>query len=428
MTNKRAVVLTWGFSHNQKDSQLIEQQLLIGGYDLISNGNIEEADLVVVNTCTVKTPTEDKILHVLDDLRKTNQEVVVAGCISQAEPELIERRYPDFIKLGVNAAGQILAALNIKTNDKLLLPVMNNVNLGKKNNKEDWLDKPALMSTQWNPHLNIIPINEGCLNSCTFCATKKARGHLRSYSCDSIINSIRRVKTPEVWLTSQDTACWGFDFGQNLVNLIEEIDHIQRKFWVRIGMGNPNNMIKVLDSVVEGYKSNKIYKFLHLPVQSGNNRVLDHMKRGYTVEEYEFIISRFRDEIPDITISTDVICGYPTESDEEFDDTIQTIENTRPSITNISRYWERRGTPAVEFKQIPKEERKRRSTLLTKICRNIQFEDNQKWIGWEGEVYLSENGSKGGIQARNIAYKPIILREEGLGLGEFVQARIVEAK
>ena len=101
MTSKQAVVLTWGCSHNQKDSQLIEQQLIIGGYKLIANGNVEEADLVVVNTCTVKTPTEDKILYLLDKLRETNQEVVVTGCISQAEPDLIEKRYPDFIKLGV---------------------------------------------------------------------------------------------------------------------------------------------------------------------------------------------------------------------------------------------------------------------------------------------------------------------------------------
>lgn len=428
MTSKQAVVLTWGCSHNQKDSQLIEQQLIIGGYNLISNGNIQDADLVVVNTCTVKTPTEDKILHVLDELRGTNQEVVVAGCISQAEPELIEKRYPDFIKLGVNAAGQILAALNIKTDDKLLLPVMNNVNLGKKNNKDDWLNKPALESTQWNPYLNIIPINEGCLNSCTFCATKKARGHLRSYSSESIVNSIRKVKTPEVWLTSQDTACWGFDIDQNLADLIQEINLINRKFWARIGMGNPNNLIKVLDQTIEAYNSDKVYKFLHLPVQAGNNRVLNHMKRGYTVEEYELIVSRFREEIPGVTLSTDVICGYPTETEEEFEETITTIRNTRPSITNISRYWERRGTPAVEYKQIPKEERKRRSTMLTKICKEIQLEDNRKWIGWEGEVYLSEEGSKGGIQARNQAYKPIILQESDLQLGDFVQAKIVDAK
>lgn len=428
MSNKQAIVLTWGCSHNQKDSQLIEQQLLIGGYDLLPNGNLTEADLVVVNTCTVKTPTEDKILRVLDDLKGSNQEVVVAGCISQSEPELIERRYPDFIKLGVNAAGQILAALNIETNDRLLLPVMNNINLGKKDNKDDWLEKPSLVSTQWNPNLNIIPINEGCLNSCTFCATKKARGHLRSYSSNSIVGSIRKVKTPEIWLTSQDTACWGFDFDQNLANLVKEIDLIDRKFWARIGMGNPNNMIKVLDPVIEAYKSDKIYKFLHLPVQAGNNRILKHMKRGYTVEEYEFIVSRFRAEIPEITLSTDVICGYPTETNEEFEETLATIMKTRPSITNISRYWERRGTPAIEFEQVPKEERKRRSTILTNICKEIQMEDNQKWIGWEGEVYLSEDGAKGGIQARNKAYKPIILNEKDLQLGDFVHARVVEAK
>ncbi|OLS26941.1 MAG: (Dimethylallyl)adenosine tRNA methylthiotransferase MiaB [Candidatus Heimdallarchaeota archaeon LC_2] len=428
MTSKLAVVLTWGCSHNQKDSQLIEQQLLIGGYSLLSNGNTKDADLVVVNTCTVKTPTEDKIFYFLDRLKETNQKVVVAGCISQAEPELIEKRYPDFITLGVNAAAQILSALEIKSDDRLLLPVMNNISLGKKNNKTDWFDKPLLDSTRWNPNLNIIQINEGCLNSCTFCATKKARGHLRSYSRESIISSIRKEITSEIWLTSQDTACWGFDFNEDLSLLINDINSINRKFWVRIGMGNPNNMIKVLDQVVEAYKSEKVYKFLHLPVQAGSNRILDHMKRGYTVEEYELIVERFRKEIPEITISTDVICGYPTETEKEFEETVRTIEKTKPSITNISRYWERRGTPAVDYEQVSKQERKRRSTLLSKLCKDIQMEDNQQWVGWEGEVYLSEEGSKGGIQGRNLAYKPIILKENDLKLGEFVNARIVEAK
>ncbi|MHA2028491.1 MAG: tRNA (N(6)-L-threonylcarbamoyladenosine(37)-C(2))-methylthiotransferase [Candidatus Kariarchaeaceae archaeon] len=428
MTTKQAVVLTYGCSHNQKDSQLIEQQLLIGGYSLLHNGNAQDADLVVVNTCTVKTPTEDKILRVLDDLKQTNQEVVVAGCISQAEPELMKEKYPEFIILGVNAAGQILSVLDIKSDNKLLLPVMNNISLGKKNNRTDWLEKPLLESNRWNPNLNIIPINEGCLNSCTFCATKKARGHLRSYSRKNIISSIRREKTPEIWLTSQDTACWGFDFDEDLSILINDINKIDRKFWVRIGMGNPNNLIKVVDKVISAYKSDKVYKFLHLPVQAGNNRILDHMKRGYSVRDYELIVSKFREEIPELTLSTDIICGYPTETESEFEETIKTIEKTRPSITNISRYWERRGTPAVKFKQIPKKERKRRSTILTNICNEIQLKDNQKWIGWEGEVYLSEKGSKGGIQGRNLAYKPIILKDEGINLGEFVQARIIEAK
>ena len=423
-----AVVLTWGCSHNQKDSQLIEQQLVNGGYSLLSTDNASEAEIVVLNTCTVKTPTEDKIFHVLDKLKESDQTVVIAGCISQAEPEFIQSKYPDFITLGVNAAPHILNALSKSNGYTIQLPMIQNLQLGSRNNKEDWTEKTEMAATQLNPHLNIVQINEGCLNSCTFCATNKARGHLRSFTSSSIINSIRRTPTPEVWLTSQDTACWGFDVEENLSDLVHDIDNIHRKLWVRVGMGNPNNMIKVLDEVVESFHSDKIYKFLHLPVQSGNNRILNHMKRGYTVEEYEQIVERFRQDFPRLTLSTDIITGYPTETEDEFQDTIRTIKKTRPAITNISRYWERRGTPAIEFKQVPKEIRKERSTYLAKLCKQIQQEDNQKWIDWEGEIYLAEEGSKGGIQARNFAYKPIIVQDNNLQVGGWSKVKVTEAK
>lgn len=401
-----------------------------GGYELLSEERMDDADVVVLNTCTVKTPTEDKIMYVLDTLQQTDQKIVVAGCLSQAEPEMLRERYPDYILLGVNAANTILPALNGVGSSDSLIPLMQSMDPKRqiKDNHRDWLEKPVLDGNQWNKHLNIVQINEGCLNYCTFCATKKARGHLRSYQLESIIHAIRSTPTPEVWLTSQDTACWGFDMGKNLADLVDEIDKIQRKFWVRIGMGNPNNFIKFLDDAVRAFKSEKIYKFLHLPVQAGSNAVLRHMRRGYSVEEYETIVNRFREEIPGITLSTDVICGYPTETQEDFDETIRTIENTRPSITNISRYWERKGTVAAELDQLPFEERKERSTILTQLCEKIQQEDNESWVGWEGEVYLAEPGSKGGIQARNIFYKPIIVDLPLQEVGTWTTVRITEAR
>ena len=429
MVKAQATVVTWGCTHNQKDSQLIEQQLIMGGYQLLPESEMDDADVVVLNTCTVKTPTEDKILYVLDSLQESDKEVIVTGCLSQAEPEFLQQRYPKYTLLGVNAANKILPSLNSNQYRNTLIPLesfSNSRNI--RDNSKNWSEKPLLDSTQWNKNLNIVQINEGCLNFCTFCATKKARGHLRSYKPDHIIQAIRRLPTPEVWLTSQDTACWGFDQDDHLGNLLSEIDKIDRKFWVRVGMGNPNNLIKILDKVLTAYESEKIYKFLHLPVQAGSNRVLAHMRRGYTVEEYEEIVHAFHQHFPELTLATDVICGYPTETEEEFEETIQTIKKTRPEITNISRYWERRGTVAAEMDQLSFEERKERSTRLTKICKQIQLEDNKKWVGWTGEIFLAEKGSKGGIQARNLAYRPIIVDAPDSSIGQWAEARITEAR
>ncbi|NDB30758.1 hypothetical protein EB151_14570, partial [archaeon] len=248
MSSQTASVLTWGCTHNQKDSQLIEQQLIVGGYQIGDRENYNKSDVVIINTCTVKTPTENKITFVLDDLQKTKKKVVVAGCLSQAEPEMIKEKYPNFIILGVNASDKILGVLGAEDPLSRLIPLESmSEKRGIKDNKLDWIEKPLLDSTQWNEKLNIIQINEGCLNYCTFCATKKARGHLRSYQKESIISAIRKTPTPEVWLTSQDTACWGFDIDDDLSNLLNEIDKINRKFIVRVGMGNPNNLIKIVD-------------------------------------------------------------------------------------------------------------------------------------------------------------------------------------
>lgn len=422
-----AVVLTWGCSHNQKDSQLIEQQLINGGYSLVSEDKLDDADVVVLNTCTVKTPTEDKIFHVLDNLKESKQTIVVAGCISQAEPKRIQSKYPNFIVLGVNAAIHILPALkkSNKSNGKgIFLPMLEH---GKKFQKLKWVDKPQLESTRWNKFRHIVQINEGCVNSCGFCATKNARGQLHSFSRESIISSIRKNIAEELWLTSQDTACWGFDTKDNLAGLLRDIDKIERKFWVRVGMGNPNNFIKILDEVIEAFTSDKIYKFLHLPFQAGNNEVLKHMRRRYTIEEYEHIVSEFRKAIPEITLSTDVICGYPTEKAKDFEDTIDAIKTTKPSITNISRYWERKNTPAAGLKQLPFEERKRRSTELAILCKKIQEINNQKWVGWKGEVLFIDKGPKGGIEARNLAYKPIIVNTDANTLGSWRRITITDS-
>ncbi len=394
------------------------------GIDLLPENEIDKSDIVIFNTCTVKSPTENKITFMIDKFKSTDKKIVIAGCLSQSDPEFIKKRYPKSIILGVNAARDIIQSLQID-NSYIDLPI---ITPKHKQNKEmfekDWLEKPLMGSTQWNNNLNIIQINEGCVNYCTFCATKFARGKLKSYQLESIISAIRNTNSSEVWLTSQDTACWGFDIKSSLPQLIEEINKINRKHWIRIGMGNPNNMIKILDKLIEVYKSKNIYKFLHVPIQSGSNNVLKHMKRGYTVEEYLTIINKFKKEFPKITISTDVICGYPTETEEDFNSTMKIIEQTKPSICNISRYWERKGTIAASLKQLNHSERKRRSTKLTQVMRKIQQDENKKWLGWEGEILLSEYGIKGGIQGRNLFYKAIIIHDTSLKLGSWINVRI----
>ncbi|MCY3411377.1 MAG: tRNA (N(6)-L-threonylcarbamoyladenosine(37)-C(2))-methylthiotransferase [Candidatus Heimdallarchaeota archaeon] len=424
--SKKALVYTWGCSHNQKDSQLLEYILVDKGYTILKSGsNTEKVDIIVLNTCTVKAPTENKILHIMNKYRDTDSKVIVTGCIAQIESFKLQNQFPNFVFLGVNGVKQFRDILD--NSSMISLPILGNkMNFSKVELKDDYIDKSTLNSVLWNRNIYISQINEGCLNRCTFCSTKFARGRLQSFPLQTIVSSIRETMTPEVWITSQDTACWGFDMGTNLASLMQQIVAIPRKFWIRIGMGNPNNMIKILDDMIEVYKSEKIFKFLHLPIQSGNNRILKHMKRGYTISDVKLIISTFKTQFPDITISTDVICGYPIETEEEFDDTIELIRFIRPNITNISRYWEREGTEAAKLPQLPHSERKRRSKILAQIVKQIQFEDNKRWVGWKGEILLSEIGDKGGLQGRNINYKPVIVDLPISMLGSWVNVEITD--
>lgn len=434
----RVAVLTYGCTHNQKDSQLIEAQLLQNGYKLVPEA---EAEIVIVNSCTVKQPTENKIIRKLDDLQQHNREVVVAGCLSQSEPEMIRKRYPNFLVMGVNAAPYIIFELHthlqlgdVEQHPLIQLPTLDNPKAVVKNTKirhtpihEQLFDKPLAASTAWNPHLNIVQINEGCLNNCTYCATKNARGRLQSFSRQSIIRSIREHPTPEVWLTSQDTACFGFDSNDSLPNLLNDIADIQRKLWVRVGMGNPNNFIKILDETVAAYHSDKIYKFLHLPLQAGANSVLKHMRRGYTVEDYLTIVHVFRKAFPQLNLATDIIVGYPTETEEDYQATLNAIAESNPTVTNISRYWKRRGTEAAELPQLPHKVRMVRSKQLASICKEMQLRTNEQYIGWEGEVLINEQGTKGGVKGRNIYYQPIVVRQK-LPLGKWYNVRITAAE
>ena len=212
--------------------------------------------------------------------------------------------------------------------------------------------------------IEIVPISQGCLSYCSFCKTKHARGNLFSYSEKDIVRHISNaVKNgaKEIWLTSQDSSAYGLDISTNLARLLKRIVSIPRDFKLRVGMANPDYFKLFLDDFIEVLKNEKIFKFVHIPVQSGNNQVLKDMKRNYTVEDYKQIIDKIKKEIPSVTISTDIICGFPTETKEQFNDTLNLVKEIKPDIINIPRFWPRPGTVAARLKQIDGGEIKRRT-------------------------------------------------------------------
>jgi len=220
-----------------------------------------------------------------------------------------------------------------------------------------------------------IVIQEGCLNKCSFCATKLARGNLKSYRIGDIKREVEKsIKEgcKKVYLTGQDLGCYGFDLKTNLPELLDELTKIEGEFMIRVGMMNPWHVIKILDSLIESYKNPKIMKFLHLPVQSGSEEVLKHMRRIHTVDTFKTIIKKFREEIPNVDIDSDIIVGYPKESEKDFNQTLSLIKEIKPNVLNISRFAARPGTEAYNLKRLPTQEVKRRSVLADKIFKEIK--------------------------------------------------------
>ena len=193
-------------------------------------------------------------------------------------------------------------------------------------------------------------------------------------------------------------------------------------------MMNPNHAIRILDSLIESYKHPKVFKFLHIPIQSGNNYILQKMIRNYSVNDFKTIIKRFRKEIPNITISTDVILGFPGETKDTFNDTIKIIKWLKPNVLNVSRYWERPGTLSAEMKnKMHTRETKELSRKFAPIFKKIALSKNKKEIGAEYSILIDKIGKKGSFIGRNNFYRPIVIKSQENLLGKKLKVKITNA-
>ena len=261
-----------------------------------------------------------------------------------------------------------------------------------------------------------IPISDGCLSSCSFCETKFARGVLNSFSEGLILKGIEqnvRNGAKEIQLTSQDMGAYGIEKGTNIAKLMEKIALIDGDFKVRVGMLNPEHLNKYFDSFVNAFSSDRFYKFVHLPVQSGSNRVLKDMRRSYSIEQFNEFVYKLREKIPNLTIETDIIVGFPTETEADFEETIEFIRNVKPDVTNVSRFGARPHASASKMEQQSNETIKKRSNLLSRVVRSTQHEINDKFIGKKLDVIITELNEKS-FNGRDSSYKQVVsVRKDG---------------
>jgi len=392
-------VEAYGCSASFADSEMISGLIKNGGHTLAEDS--AESDLNIVVTCSVKDATANKMIHRIKSLK--TKPLIVAGCLPKAEKETVEKFTENSSLLGPNSLGKTLHVIDSTLKGRKVVAL-----------EDSDLSKVGLPKVRLNPVVGIVEIASGCMSECTFCQTKLSKGDLNSYRIGDIVRQVEneiREGCKEVWLTSTDNGCYGFDIGTDLPSLVKVVSEIPQDFMIRVGMMNPMYMPRIKKNLIESYNNDKVYKFLHIPVQSGSDKVLNDMKRGHTSGTYREIVRKFKDKFSNFTISTDIIVGFPSEKEEDFEKTIDLLDETRPDVVNLSKYSARPGTEAAEWKQIDVSEVKRRSKKVFDLINKITLENNKKWIGWKGKVLFNEKTDEG-IKGRNFAYKPVFVRED----------------
>ncbi|MBI3035265.1 tRNA (N(6)-L-threonylcarbamoyladenosine(37)-C(2))-methylthiotransferase [Candidatus Woesearchaeota archaeon] len=411
-------IITQGCSSNLRESELMAGMLENSGYEVAHNKN--HADINVVNICTVKGDTT--ALREIRKLKKLRPEkkLIVAGCITESIAPKIKQIDEGISFVNTHNFGRIATVVENSLNGNVLEL------LDKK--YEQKVDLPSLRK---NPVIGIVPILNGCNYFCTFCSTKLVKGKLFSYPMDAIRQDVKehlKAGCREIWLTSNDTGAYMVEQGgkQKIVELLQQIISVPVDFKLRVGMMNPGNTIPILEDLIEIYRHPKMFKFLHIPLQSGNNEILKLMNRKYAVEDFIRVVEAFRKEVPEITISTDIIVGFPSETEQQFEDSLDAIKKIKPDVLNLSRYAAREGTIAAKMRQLSTNTLKQRSRIMASEFRKIAFEKNTKWVGWEGKILIDEKGKNDSWIGRNYCYKPVVVKGD-FNLGDEINVRINDA-
>jgi len=355
-------------------------------------------------------------------------QVIVSGCMPEVQLEDILHANPEAHILGVNAVSRIGELLSsIEKRGMEGLPGGEHLEL-RTSEPIGFLNVPRERA---NPNIHICQISQGCNFACSYCIVKYARGKLRSFPPEEIVKDIRSAVAEgcrEIWLTSQDDSQYGMDTGVKLPELLRMISEIPGDFKVRVGMMNPFSVLPILDELVDAFDSDKVFKLLHLPIQSASHSVLKNMNRLHKMDKVDTIITKFRARFEDFSLFTDIIVGFCDETDEDFEETIEWVKKYRPEKVNISRYSPRPHTKAFSFRNLDSRILVQRSHNLHKVCEQIKLKSKQEMIGCKGRAFVSKYTEMGDVLTRTDSYRTVVISGSDLKPGEYAKVEITSAK
>ncbi len=432
---RRAYVETYGCQMNIADGELMEGVLDRAGYEIVSSP--EEADVVLVNTCAIREHAESRVIGRVGQLSSLKRErpdllIAVTGCMAQRMGEPLLKRAP-YVDLVVGPDGYRALPAHLErlfqdacedqrpraTRRRLQLAVLE---LDPGESYQGLEQRRRSGPSAW------VPIQRGCDHRCTFCIVPYVRGPEKNRAPDDVLDEIRRLAEgdiSEVTLLGQTVNSyrhgeWSF---ARLLREVGRVDGIRR---VRFTSPHPGDVTDELVDVMGTEPA--VCEQLHLPVQSGNDRTLKRMVRRYTVAEYLGIVEAVREAVPDIALSTDIIVGFPGETEREFEDTLDLIRRVRFDDAFTYRYSPREGTPATrvpEEDHVPEGEAQERLEELIRVAREIQAEINRGEVGRLEEVLLErEARDPRELRGRTRRNKVVTLPAPGCRVGDYVPAEL----
>ncbi|KAG7196432.1 hypothetical protein KM043_018536 [Ampulex compressa] len=387
-------VKTWGCTHNSSDSEYMAGQLAAYGYKLTDDKL--KADLWLLNSCTVKTPAEDHFRSEIEYGKKIGKHVVVAGCVPQGA------RKSSFLQglsmIGVQQIDRVVEVVEETLKGNTVQFQQQKKSSGRKTGGASL----SLPKVRRNPLIEIIAINTGCLNQCTYCKTKHARGELGSYLPEEIIERAKQAFQEgvcELWLTSEDTGAYGRDIGTSLPELLWKlVEVIPNGCMMRVGMTNPPYILEHLEEISKILRHPKVYSFLHVPVQS----------------------------VPGLTIATDIICGFPTETEMDFEETMSLCCKYKFPSLFINQFFPRPGTPAARMPKVPMEQIKARTKRLSEFFKSYTPYDHK--VGLLEKVLVTEVAhDKEHYVGHTKFYEQVLVPMKKEFLGQIITVRITTA-
>lgn len=407
----KVYIETYGCALNKGDSYIMMTLLRENGHEIVKE--LDEADTIILNTCAVRLETEERMKQRIKELKKLNKKLIIAGCFAGAEPAAVISLAPEASLIGPQSVEKVVEVVE-SDEKKIILEG----------------EKPLFTPKVFEGKIAIIPIADGCAGDCNFCITKLARRKLRSYPPHLVVGAVEeavRKGAVEIELTAQDSAAYGLDLGGiKLSDLVNKVVDVEGDFMIRIGMMTPELAMRDLDGLIEVLKNKKVFKFVHLPVQSGDNNVLKLMNRKYTVEEYKEMVNEIRKKIPIVNITTDIIIGHPGEDEEAFKNTLELMKELKFERIHLAMYSIRPNTRSASMKQVPDPIKKIRMQIANKLYEELAREVHSEYVGSVSKVITTELGRKGSVIGRTLNYIPVVISDK-VELGKWVDVEITEA-